>query len=81
MPDSLSPANPRPQVVEDLLDFLAERVVELEDGLAQSEVTEADRFQVELGLTSGLLDQVLYLYHQLDGEEIERVEAAAHLAG
>ncbi len=32
MPDSLSPANPRPQVVEDLLAFLADRVIELEDG-------------------------------------------------
>ena len=33
MPDSLSPANPRPQVVVDILGFLAERVVELEETL------------------------------------------------
>lgn len=81
MPDSLSPASPRPQVVEDILDFLAERVVELEDGLAAPDASEADRMQMELGLTNGLVDQVLYLYHELAVEDIERVEAATHAAG
>lgn len=78
MPDSLSPANPRPQVVEDLLGFLARRVVELEDGLADPQAAEGDRLRTELELTSGLIDQVLYLYHELGVEDIERVEAAAH---
>ncbi len=32
---------------------------------------------MELDLTSGLIDQVLYLYHELGNDEIERVEAAA----
>ena len=77
MPDSLSPANPRPQVVLDILDFLAKRVVELEDSLAAPEVSEADRLRAELRMTSDLVDQVLYVYHELSLEDIERVEATA----
>jgi hypothetical protein len=81
MPDSLSPASPRPQVVEDVLRFLADRLLELEDGLSEPDASEAERLRAELELTSGLIDQVLYLYHRLDGEDIERVEAAAHPVG
>jgi len=81
MPDSLAPANPRPQVVEDVLEFLAGRAIELEEGLSEPEDGEADRLRTELSLTSGLIDQVLYLYHQLDTEEVERVEAAGQVAG
>jgi hypothetical protein len=77
MPDSLSPANPRPQVVEDILSFLAERVVELEDGLADAAGSGAARPLTELDMTSRLIDQVLYLYHGLVPDEIERVEGAA----
>jgi hypothetical protein len=77
MPDSLSPANPRPQVVLDILEFLAKRVLELEDGLAAPDVSEADRLNAELRMTSDLIDQVLYVYHELSLEEVERVEAAA----
>jgi len=77
MPDSLSPANPRPSVVEDVLDFLANRVVELEDGLAEPGADEADRLRAGLDMTSSLVDRVLYLYHGLSGEDIERVEVAA----
>jgi hypothetical protein len=81
MPDSLSPASPRPEVVEDILAFLALRVLELEDGLAAPDDGEADRMRMELGLSNGLVDQVLYLYHELAPEDIERVEAATHAAG
>ena len=77
MPDSLSPANPRPQVVVDILGFLAERVVELEETPGDAEASETRRRQAELEMTSNLIDQVLYLYHQLGLEDIERVEAAA----
>ena len=31
MPDSLAPANPRPEIAEDVVKFLAERVVALQD--------------------------------------------------
>ena len=81
MPDSLSPANPRPQVVEDVLDFLAGRAIELEDGHTGPDAEEADRMRMELTVTSSLMDQVLYLYHELDAEEVERVEAATQAAG
>jgi len=81
MPDSLSPANPRPQVVEDILAFLGGRVVELEDGLSDDDPSDDERLGSELALTSSLIDQVLYLYHGLEAEEIERVEAATHAAG
>jgi hypothetical protein len=33
MPDSLAPANPRPEIAEDLVKYLAERVVALQDGM------------------------------------------------
>lgn len=77
MPDSLSPANPRPQVVGDILNFLAGRVVELGEGSEDGEQPEDDeRSRAELEMTSDLVDRVLYLYHGLGEEEIEKVESA-----
>lgn len=73
MPDSQAPASPRPQVVRDILAFLAERVVEL-----QEEVDEADpaeEAETALEMTSRLVDLVLYQYHRLSRAEIELVEA------
>ena len=77
MPDSLSPANPRPQVVGGVLDFLASRIVELGEGLEDEErAGEDDRLRAESEMTRDLVDRVLYLYHGLGDEEIEKVEAA-----
>ncbi|MGY8776745.1 MAG: hypothetical protein ACKVIN_01350 [Longimicrobiales bacterium] len=76
MPDSLSPANPRPQVVSDLMDFLAGRVIELEDGLAEPDVPEVERLRAELDMTDGVVDRVLFLYHALAAADVEKVEAA-----
>lgn len=76
MPDSLSPANPRPQVVADALDFLAERIVELQDELAGPDDGEQERLQAELDMTNRLIDRVIYLYHGLDEADVERVERA-----
>jgi len=75
MPDSLSPANPRPQVVADVLDFLAGRVVELGDGLAAPEVPEEARLRAEQEMTDSVIDRVLYLYHGLNAGDVEQVEA------
>ncbi len=75
MPDALAPASPRPEVVEDILSFLSARVVELEDGLADPDLTEGDTMRGELGMTSRLLDLVLYRYHELGAEDVEAVEA------
>jgi hypothetical protein len=64
--------------VEDVLGFLAGRVLELEDGLdAPDPDGEAPRIRAELEMTSDLIDQVLHLYHELGADEIERLEAAA----
>lgn len=76
MPDSLSPANPRPGVVAALLEFLAARVVELEDGLAAPTVADQERLRAELDLTSNVIDRVLYLYHGLTPMDIEQIEGA-----
>jgi hypothetical protein len=76
MPDSPSPANPRPGVVEALLDFLAARVVELEDGLAAQTVADQERLRAELDMTSDVIDRVLYLYHGLTPMDIEQIEGA-----
>ncbi len=78
MPDSLAPASPRPQVVEDTLSFLCERVVELEEGLAAGGGDEPDKARSEMEMTSGLIDFVLYGFHELDPAEIERAEAGEH---
>lgn len=77
MPDSLSPADPRPQVVADLLRFLADRVVDLGETLDDDEdASERDKMQRELEMTSELIDRVLYRYHDLSDEEIEFVQTA-----
>ncbi|MDH3272264.1 MAG: hypothetical protein OEN56_13070 [Gemmatimonadota bacterium] len=76
MPDALAPANPRPLVVADFLGFLAERVVDLGDRREADEASESERIGRELEMASGLIDRVLYLYHDLSDAEIEVVEAA-----
>jgi hypothetical protein len=76
MPDSLSPANPRPKAVVALLQFLADRVVELEDGLAQAGGPDEQRLRAELDMTSSVIDRVLYAYHGLQPEDIEQIEGA-----
>lgn len=74
-PDALAPAEPRPQVVEDVMRFLARRVLELEEKLGASQVDEPERLQGELVMTDRLLDLVLYRFHGLAADEVEKVEA------
>jgi hypothetical protein len=76
MPDSIAPAAPRPQVVRDILEFLARRVVELEDGMAGSPEDEGEKLRSELDMTSHLVDLVLYQYHRVSREEMELIEAS-----
>jgi hypothetical protein len=75
MPDALAPASPRPEVVEDILAFLAARVVELEDGLTDPDESEGESMRAELRLTNRLIDLVLYRYHGLTSEDVDTVEA------
>lgn len=67
MPDSLAPARPRPEVVEEILAFLAARCVELED-------SEDDEAGIERQVTTRLIDLVLYRQHDIHVEEVERLE-------
>ena len=70
MPDSLAPASPRPQVVEDILVFLAERCVEFDD--------ESDpQVQLDRAMTLRLIDLTLYRLHDLPTEDVERIELAS----
>lgn len=80
MPDSKAPAAPRPEVVEDILGFLAGRVVELEDGLATGEGDTQERMHLELSMTSRLVDLVLYHFHQLGPADIELVEGSRRVS-
>lgn len=67
MPDSPAPARPRPEVVEDVLLFLAARCVLLQD-------SASDAGRMERDATTRLIDLVLYRQHGIDVEEVERLE-------
>ena len=75
MPDALAAAEPRPEVVEHLVLFLAGRVLELEEELAREPGEEEERLRGELGLSDGLIDHVLYRLHDVTAEEVEVLEA------
>ncbi len=76
MPDSRAPASPRPEVVVDLLRFLAGRVVDLEERAGSGEGEEAVQRRAELRLTERLLDLVLFRALGLGRAEVARLEAA-----
>lgn len=70
MPDSQAPASPRPEVVEDILHFLAGRCLELAEGTdAQSRLDRA--------MTLRLIDLTLYRLHELPTGATERIELAS----
>jgi hypothetical protein len=77
MPDALAPASPRPQVVEDVLGFLCDRVVELQDSLAGDADGDREQQETEMQMSNRLVDLVLYRYHELAPEDIERLESEA----
>ncbi|MGH7554592.1 MAG: hypothetical protein ACREMQ_16440, partial [Longimicrobiales bacterium] len=68
-PDSPVPASPRPEVVEDILLFLATRCLEL---LAETEPPKT----LERDMTERLIDLVLYRLHGLQVDGIDRFELA-----
>jgi hypothetical protein len=67
MPDSLAPARPRPEVVEDILEFLAVRCVQVRESDGPDDRMERD-------VATRLIDLVLYRQHGIDVEEVERLE-------
>jgi hypothetical protein len=76
MPDSPVPPRPAPEVVEDLLGFLAARVVELGEEASEGDGEERDQKAADLRMTSRLLDLSLCVLHDLGPEEVGKVEAA-----
>jgi hypothetical protein len=76
MPDSPVPPRPAPEVVEDLLGFLAARVVELGESTVDSDGEEREHREAELEMTSRLLDLVICVLHDLGPEDMGKVEAA-----
>ncbi len=70
MPDSLAPARPRPEVVEDILAFLAARTMQLSDA-------DDPTSSMEREVTVRLIDLVLYRQHDIDVEEFESLEEEA----
>lgn len=76
MPDSLAPASPRPEVVEDVLAFLGGRVIALKEEITGTPDGEEEQdLRVALDVTSRLVDLVLYHLYGLTDEEISSVEA------
>jgi len=71
MPDSLAPAEPRPEVVEDLLTFLAEQVIELQGRLESDDDEDPARTKEELNMTDSLIDIVLLSFHGVDPGDVE----------
>ncbi len=76
MPDALAEAEPRPEVVQDITRFLAERVVELRGALGSGD-GEDDRISEELAMTGRLVDLVLAELYGVTPEERERLEDGA----
>lgn len=76
MPDSLAPADPRPEVVSDVLEYLADRVITLqEDSADPADAAEDGHRSIdELAMTDHLIDLVLFEYVGLGEDEIRKVE-------
>ena len=77
MPDSLAPANPRPEIAEDVVQFLAERVVALQDEMGGGGERDDEHGARDLVLTDRLLDLVLFRLHGVDPADAEGFRDAA----
>jgi hypothetical protein len=78
-PDSMAPPQPRPEVVAEILAFLARRVVELDEEASSSDGEEKTHREAELQMTSRLVDLVLYEYYRLGPEEAAQVDTGSIL--
>ena len=75
MPDSTAPPRPRPEVVDDVLRFLARQVVEFEEHASCLDGEECEHKEAELQMTSRLVDLVLHLKLGLEPQDLHRLEA------
>jgi hypothetical protein len=74
--DAMAAAEPRPEIVEDFLEFLAGRILELKGDAAGGPGEEGDRAALELRMTEGLLDRALVQYHGVSPEDVGILEQA-----
>lgn len=72
--DSLAPARPHPDAVEEILTFLGERCVELSAQLEAG--VDSQRVVWARSMTCQLVDLVLYRLYRLSAAEREQLEAA-----
>lgn len=72
--DSLAGPSPRPEVVEELLEFLAVRTLELRRSLDDGGSDDRRRIEGELQMTSSVLDRVLMEYHGVSPEDVGTLE-------
>ena len=70
------PAEPRPEIVNEILTFLSRRVVELRASL-EGDPSEVEQSSRELAMTSSLIDLVLARLYELTPAELERLEEVA----
>ena len=78
MPDSLAPASPRPQVVEDLLEFLAGQSLDLREKItAGGDPDDVARHHAALTMTGRLIDLVMFELYGFSTSEIEAADAGA----
>jgi len=74
MSDSKAAPSPRPEVVEDFLEFLAERVLTLRETAGGDVGEEGDRAALDLRMTEALLDRVLLTFHGVEPEDAGSLE-------
>jgi hypothetical protein len=74
MDDSPVGPSPRPEVVEDFLEFLAGRVLTLHEAATGEVGEDGDQAALELRMTNGLLDRVLVTYHGIEPEDAGPLE-------
>lgn len=72
--DAQAGPEPRPEVVEGFLEFLARRVLDLRKAAAGEPGEEGDRSALELRMTQDLLDRTLVEYHGLSPEDVGTLE-------
>ena len=78
MPDSLAPANPRPEIAEEVARYLAERIIDLQDKTGGADDEDSEHGARDLALTDRLLDLVLFRLHGVDPADVEGFRDAAH---
>ena len=74
MPDAGVEAEPRPEVVEDVLTFLAGRIVALEEEVQGGDSSEPEKAALALSLTSRLIDLVMAYLYRLSQDDVEALE-------